>query len=57
MRNNGVNSDWHTDRYAVKCPHRCPSPIISLQKSKKTGQRLKPRPVNNARTDKLDSFK
>ena len=26
------------------------------QRSKKTGQPLKPRPVNNARTDKLDSF-
>lgn len=26
------------------------------QTSKKTGQPLKPRPVNNARTDKLDSF-
>ncbi len=26
------------------------------QKSKRTGKPLKPRPVNNARTDKLDSF-
>ncbi len=26
------------------------------QKSKRTGQPLKPRPVNNARTDKLDGF-
>jgi putative SOS response-associated peptidase YedK len=26
------------------------------QKSKKTGEPLKPRPVNNARTDKLDGF-
>ena len=26
------------------------------QKSKRTGELLKPRPVNNARTDKLDSF-
>ena len=26
------------------------------QKSKRTGEPLKPRPVNNARTDKLDSF-
>jgi hypothetical protein len=28
--NNGGNTDWHTTRYAVKCPRRCASPIISL---------------------------
>lgn len=28
--NNGGNTDWHTARYAVKCPRRCASPIISL---------------------------
>lgn len=30
VHNNGGNSDWHTARYAVKCPRRCASPIISL---------------------------
>ena len=30
VRTNGGNTDWHTARYALKCPRRCPSPIISL---------------------------
>ncbi|WP_126665596.1 hypothetical protein [Croceibacterium ferulae] len=30
VHNNGGNSDWHTAKYAVKCPRRCASPIISL---------------------------
>ncbi|MBW6522517.1 hypothetical protein KZ810_03320 [Sphingomonas sp. RHCKR47] len=30
VRNNGGNTDWHTARYAVKCPHRCAAPIIKL---------------------------
>lgn len=30
VRNNGGNTDWHTARYAVRCPRRCASPIISL---------------------------
>lgn len=30
VRNNGGNTDWHTARYAVKCPRRCASPIITL---------------------------
>lgn len=30
VRANGGNTDWHRARYAVKCPHRCASPIIKL---------------------------
>lgn len=30
VRNNGGNTDWHTARYAMKCPRRCASPIIAL---------------------------
>lgn len=30
VRGNGGNTDWHTAKYAVKCPRRCASPIISL---------------------------
>jgi hypothetical protein len=30
VRANGGNTDWRSARYAVKCPHRCASPIVSL---------------------------
>lgn len=30
VRRNGGNTDWHTARYALKCPRRCASPMISL---------------------------
>lgn len=30
VRNNGGNPDWHTARYAVKCPKRCHSPVVTL---------------------------
>ena len=30
VQNNDGNTDWHTAKYAVKCPRRCASPIISL---------------------------
>lgn len=30
VRNNGGNTDWRAARYALKCPKRCASPIISL---------------------------
>jgi hypothetical protein len=30
VRSNGGNTDWHTARYAMKCPRRCASPIIAL---------------------------
>lgn len=30
VRNNGGNTDWHTARYALKCPKRCASPMIKL---------------------------
>lgn len=30
VRSNGGNTEWRTARYAVKCPHRCASPIIKL---------------------------
>jgi hypothetical protein len=30
VRNNGGNTDWHTAHYALKCPKRCHSPMISL---------------------------
>lgn len=31
VRNNGGNTNWHTARYALKCPKRCRSPMISLE--------------------------
>lgn len=30
VRSNGGNTDWHTARYALKCPRRCASPIVTL---------------------------
>ncbi|WP_066776097.1 hypothetical protein [Sphingomonas sp. CCH5-D11] len=30
VRNNGGNTDWRAARYALKCPKRCASPMISL---------------------------
>jgi hypothetical protein len=30
VRNNGGNTDWHAARYAMKCPRRCASPIVTL---------------------------
>lgn len=30
VRNNGGNTDWHTARYAVKCPDAVHRPIITL---------------------------
>lgn len=30
VRSNGGNTDWHTARYAMKCPRRCASPIVAL---------------------------
>ena len=30
VRNNGGNTDWHTAKHSVKCPKRCPSPIVTL---------------------------
>lgn len=30
VRKNGGSTDWKVARYAVKCPHRCPSPMVNL---------------------------
>jgi hypothetical protein len=30
VRNNGGNTDWRAARASIKCPHRCPSPMIDL---------------------------
>lgn len=30
VRRNGGNTDWRAARRSIKCPKRCPSPIISL---------------------------
>lgn len=30
VTNNGGNTNWHTAKYAVKCPERCASPMIRL---------------------------
>jgi hypothetical protein len=30
VRSNGGNTDWHTARYALKCPKRCHSPMLTL---------------------------
>jgi hypothetical protein len=30
VKRNGGNPDWHSAKYRVRCPHRCPSPMITL---------------------------
>jgi hypothetical protein len=30
VRANSGNTDWHTARYALKCPKRCHAPMITL---------------------------
>lgn len=30
VRDNGGNIDWHAARYALKCPKRCHSPMLTL---------------------------
>lgn len=30
VRRNGGNTDWRAARQSIKCPKRCPSPLISL---------------------------
>ena len=30
VRSNGGNTDWRAARSAIKCPHRCASPMIYL---------------------------